>query len=56
MSLKMGEHARTDERTNERKAPCVLQDIVPFGAAAQKRERELKVELRHECASKLAIK
>ena len=28
---------RTDERTNERtKVPCVLQDIVPFGAAAQK--------------------
>ena len=28
---------QTDERTNERtKVPCVLQDIVPFGAAAQK--------------------
>ena len=27
----------TNERTNERtKVPCVLQDIVPFGAAAQK--------------------
>ena len=25
-----------DEQTNERKSPCVLQDIVPFGAAAQK--------------------
>ena len=29
---------RTDERTNgrtdERKSPCVLQDFVPFGAAA----------------------
>ena len=23
-----------DEWTNERKSPCVLQDIVPFGAAA----------------------
>ena len=28
---------RTDERTNE-KSPCVLQDFVPFGAAAQKGE------------------
>ena len=27
---------RTNERTDERKSPCVLQDIVPFGAAAQK--------------------
>ena len=28
---------QTNERTNERtKVPCVLQDIVPFGAAAQK--------------------
>ena len=27
---------RTNERTNERKSPCVLQDFVPFGAAAQK--------------------
>ena len=28
----------TDKRTNEQtKVPCVLQDFVPFGAAAQKR-------------------
>ena len=28
---------RTNGQTNERtKVPCVLQDIVPFGAAAQK--------------------
>ena len=27
---------RTDRWTDERKSPCVLQDFVPFGAAAQK--------------------
>ena len=27
---------RTDGRTDEQKSPCVLQDFVPFGAAAQK--------------------
>ena len=27
---------RTDGRTDERKSPCVLQDFLPFGAAAQK--------------------
>ena len=27
---------RMDRRTDERKSPCVLQDFVPFGAAAQK--------------------
>ena len=26
----------TERRTDERKSPCVLQDFVPFGAAAQK--------------------
>ena len=26
-----------DELTNKRKSPCVLQDFVPFRAAAQKR-------------------
>ena len=25
-----------NKQTDERKSPCVLQDIVPFGAAAQK--------------------
>ena len=27
---------RTDGQTDERKSPCVLQDFIPFGAAAQK--------------------
>ena len=27
---------RTNKGTKERKYPCVLQDFVPFGAAAQK--------------------
>ena len=34
-----GTNKRTNKWTNERtKVPCVLQDIVPFGAAAQKRD------------------
>ena len=28
-----------DGWTNKRKSPCVLQDIVPFRAAAQKRKK-----------------
>ena len=36
--MRGGTNERTDKRTNERtKVPCVLQDIVPFKAAAQKR-------------------
>ena len=31
----------TDERTDERKSPCVLQDFAPFGAAAQKVSKTL---------------
>ena len=31
-----GGDGQTDERTDKRKSPCVLQDFVPFGAAAQK--------------------
>ena len=31
-----------DKRMDERKSPCVLQDFVPFGAAAQKEEEERK--------------
>ena len=31
-----GADERTNGRTDERKSPCVLQDFVPFGAAAQK--------------------
>ena len=31
-----GTDERMDERTDEQKSPCVLQDFVPFGAAAQK--------------------
>ena len=34
--MKGGTNERTDGRTDERKSPCVLQDFVPFGAAAQK--------------------
>ena len=30
---------RTNARTDERKSPCVLQDFVPFGAAAQKEKK-----------------
>ena len=29
-----GADGRTDGRTDEQKSPCVLQDFVPFGAAA----------------------
>ena len=31
-----GTNERTNERTDEQKSPCVLQDFVPFRAAAQK--------------------
>ena len=34
--MKGGTNERTDGRTDEQKSPCVLQDFVPFGAAAQK--------------------
>ena len=38
--MKGGTNGQTDERTNEQtdeqKSPCVLQDFVPLGAAAQK--------------------
>ena len=35
-----GEDEPTDKQTNKQtKAPCVLQDIVPFGAAAQKKQQ-----------------
>ena len=30
------EEGRTDGQTDKQKSPCVLQDFVPFGAAAQK--------------------
>ena len=33
---------QTDGRTDERKSPCVLQDFVPFGAAAQKGRFKVK--------------
>ena len=37
---------RTDGRTNEQtKVPCVLQDFVPFGAAAQKAHLPLNLTL-----------
>ena len=35
-----GGDGQTDERTDEQKFPCVLQDFVPFGAAAQKGRKE----------------
>ena len=38
----------TDEWTDEWKSPCVLQDFVPFGAAAQKGKQEKKKEERKE--------
>ena len=31
-----GENKQTNKQTDEQKSPCVLQDFVPFGAAAQK--------------------
>ena len=31
-----GTNKQTNKQTNERKSPCVLQDFVPFGTAAQK--------------------
>ena len=31
----------TDKRTDKQKSPCVLQDFVPFGAAAQKAIHDL---------------
>ena len=31
-----GTNGRTNGRNDEQKSPCVLQDFVPFGAAAQK--------------------
>ena len=31
-----GTDGRTDEWTDKQKSPCVLQDFVPFGGAAQK--------------------
>ena len=38
---------RTNKQTNERKSPCVLQDFVPFGAAAQKRHVGDKRDIRN---------
>ena len=45
-SEEMGGRGRTYVRTNERKSPCVLQDIVPFRAAAQKASKCLFSTLR----------
>ena len=33
-------YGRTDGRTD---SPCVLQDFVPFGAAAQKQKKNIKI-------------
>ena len=46
--MKGGTNERTDGRTDEQKSPCVLQDFVPFGAAAQKEKREKKTEKKRE--------
>ena len=35
-----GGDKQTNKQTDERKSPCVLQDFVPFGAAAQKGRKE----------------
>ena len=40
-----GTDVRTDGRTD---SPCVLQDFVPFGAAAQKRTKERKNKRKKE--------
>ena len=34
-----GTDERMNGRTDKRKSPCVLQDFVPFGAAAQKQKQ-----------------
>ena len=39
-----GGDGRTNERTDERKSPCVLQDFVSFGAAAQKSSQHLLLD------------
>ena len=40
-----GGDERTDKRMNERtKVPCVLQDFIPFGAAAQKMKGRTRVK------------
>ena len=44
-----GGDARMNKQMDERKSPCVLQDFVPFGAAAQKaNSRPEKADLRPE--------
>ena len=50
---------RTEGWTDERKSPCVLQDFVPFGAAAQKeegRKREKKKRRKKEKKGKKSSK
>ena len=41
-----GTNKQTNKRTNKRKFPCVVQDFVPFGAAAQKRRKRRVVNQR----------
>ena len=46
---------QTDGMTDKRKSPCVLQDFVPFGAAAQKgkeKERRKQTEQKEETKRK----
>ena len=39
-SLNKQMNKQMNKQTNKQKAPCVLQDIVPSGIAAQKRSRD----------------
>ena len=36
---------RTEKRTNEQKSPCVLQDIVPFGASVLKLRMKARYQI-----------
>ena len=36
------DRARGDKRNDKQKSPCVLQDFIPFGAAAKKQKLSLK--------------
>ena len=44
-----GKDGRMVERIDKQKSPCVLQDFVPFGAAAQKASKMLVFPLFNSC-------
>ena len=50
----MGGGGQTDneQTTNERKSTCVLQDFIPFGAAAQKDRRERIQKIKYNIVAK----